>query len=84
MIVLADTNVERAANYAAHYSMFNCGQTCISIERCYVEAPIYDDFVNRVTQKVCTIRQGVPTGPGTVDVGSLTFPRKSRQRTPRR
>jgi acyl-CoA reductase-like NAD-dependent aldehyde dehydrogenase len=74
MIVLADANIERAANHAAYYSMFNCGQTCISIERCYVEAPIYDDFVKRVTQKVRAIRQGVPSGPGSVDVGSLTFP----------
>jgi acyl-CoA reductase-like NAD-dependent aldehyde dehydrogenase len=54
--------------------MFNCGQTCISIERCYVEAPIYDDFVARVTEKARAIRQGVPAGPGSVDVGSLTFP----------
>jgi acyl-CoA reductase-like NAD-dependent aldehyde dehydrogenase len=74
MIVLADANVERAANHAAYYSMFNCGQTCISIERCYVEAPIYDEFVKRVTAKVNAIRQGVPAGPGSVDVGSLTFP----------
>jgi acyl-CoA reductase-like NAD-dependent aldehyde dehydrogenase len=74
MIVLADANIERAANHAAYYSMFNCGQTCISIERCYVEAPIYDEFVSRVTEKVRAIRQGVPAGPGSVDVGSLTFP----------
>jgi acyl-CoA reductase-like NAD-dependent aldehyde dehydrogenase len=74
LIVLADANLERAANHAVYYSMFNCGQTCISIERCYVEAPIYDDFVARVTEKVRAIRQGVPNGPGTVDVGSLTFP----------
>ncbi|OLP02952.1 succinate-semialdehyde dehydrogenase [Mycolicibacterium porcinum] len=74
MIVLADADVERAANHAAYWSMFNCGQTCISIERCYVEAPIYDEFVNRVVEKVRALRQGVPTGPGSVDVGSLTFP----------
>ncbi|WP_102141589.1 aldehyde dehydrogenase family protein [Mycobacterium hubeiense] len=74
MIVLADANIERAANHAAYYSMFNCGQTCISIERCYVEAPVYDDFVARVTEKVRAIRQGVPAGPGSIDVGSLTFP----------
>ncbi|MET0167241.1 MAG: aldehyde dehydrogenase family protein [Vicinamibacterales bacterium] len=74
MIVLADANLDRAVNHAAYYSMFNCGQTCISIERCYVEAPIYEEFVARVTEKVRAIRQGVPTGPGTVDVGSLTFP----------
>ncbi|EUA93889.1 aldehyde dehydrogenase family protein [Mycobacterium ulcerans str. Harvey] len=63
MIVLADADIERAANHAAYYSMFNCGQTCISIERCYVEAPVYDEFVAKVTEKVRAIRQGVPPGP---------------------
>ena len=72
MIVLADADLERAANHAAYYSMFNCGQTCISIERCYVEAPVYDDFVDRVVEKVKAIRQGRPAGPGSVDVGSMS------------
>jgi acyl-CoA reductase-like NAD-dependent aldehyde dehydrogenase len=74
MIVLADADVERAANAAAYYSMQNGGQTCISVERVYVEAPIYDDFVARVAQKVGALRQGVPTGPGAVDVGAITSP----------
>jgi acyl-CoA reductase-like NAD-dependent aldehyde dehydrogenase len=33
MIVLADANLERAANAAVYYSMQNGGQTCVSIER---------------------------------------------------
>jgi acyl-CoA reductase-like NAD-dependent aldehyde dehydrogenase len=74
MIVLADADVERAANAAAFYSMQNGGQTCISIERVYVEAPVYDEFVAKVTDKVKALRQGEPTGPGTVDVGAVTFP----------
>jgi len=73
MIVLADADVERAANAAAYYSMQNGGQTCISVERAYVEAPVYDDFVARVTEKVGALRQGVPGGPGSVDVGAITF-----------
>ena len=73
MIVLADADVERAANAAAYYSMQNGGQTCISIERVYVEAPIYDAFVASVTSKVAALRQGASTGPGSVDVGAMTF-----------
>jgi acyl-CoA reductase-like NAD-dependent aldehyde dehydrogenase len=73
MIVLADANLERAANAAVYYSMQNGGQTCISIERVYVEAPVYDEFVAKVTAKVQALRQGVPTGPGAVDVGAVTF-----------
>ena len=74
MIVLADADVERAANAAAYYSMNNGGQVCISVERVYVEAPIYDDFVARVTEKVRSLRQGKPSGPGTVDVGAMIYP----------
>jgi acyl-CoA reductase-like NAD-dependent aldehyde dehydrogenase len=72
MIVLADADIERAANAATYYAMQNGGQTCISIERVYVEAPVHDAFVARVTEKVGALRQGAPSGPGSVDVGALT------------
>src|SRR4051794_836177 len=74
MIVLEDANLERAANAAVYYSMQNGGQTCISIERVYVVEPIYDEFVAKVAAKVEKLRQGAPGGPGTVDVGAMTFP----------
>ncbi len=74
MIVCADANVERAANAAVFYSMQNGGQTCISIERVYVEEPVYDEFVTKVTEKVGELRQGVPGDPGSVDVGAVTSP----------
>ena len=64
MIVLADADLERAANAAVYYSMQNGGQTCISIERVYVEAPVYDEFVAKVTEKTGKLRQGPPDGAG--------------------
>ncbi|MEO7197663.1 MAG: aldehyde dehydrogenase family protein, partial [Solirubrobacterales bacterium] len=73
MIVLRDADVEKAANAASYYSMQNGGQTCISVERVYVEEPIYDEFVELVCKKVGKLRQGVPVGPGSVDVGAVTF-----------
>jgi acyl-CoA reductase-like NAD-dependent aldehyde dehydrogenase len=74
MIVLSDADLERAANHAVFYSMFNGGQTCISIERVYVEEPVHDAFVARVVEKARALRQGPPAGPGTTDVGAMTFP----------
>jgi acyl-CoA reductase-like NAD-dependent aldehyde dehydrogenase len=74
MIVLSDADVDRAANAAVFYSMQNGGQTCISIERVYVEAPVYDEFVAKVAEKARRLRQGDPTGPGVIDVGAVTFP----------
>jgi acyl-CoA reductase-like NAD-dependent aldehyde dehydrogenase len=74
MIVLSDADLERAANAAVYYSMQNGGQTCISVERAYVEEPVYDEFVAKVTEKARALRQGVPSGPGSVDVGAVTSP----------
>jgi len=75
MIVLSDADLDRAANVATWGAMMNGGQTCISIERVYVEEAVYDDFVARVAERVRKLRQGDPSGgPGTVDVGAMTFP----------
>jgi acyl-CoA reductase-like NAD-dependent aldehyde dehydrogenase len=74
MIVLSDADVERAANFATYYSMQNAGQTCISIERVYVEEPVYDEFVAKVSEKVRALRVGKPEGYGSVEVGAITFP----------
>src|SRR5690349_3468586 len=74
MIVLSDADLERAANFATYYSMQNAGQTCISIERVYVEEPVYDEFVSKVSEKVRALRVGKPDGFGTVEVGAITFP----------
>ena len=74
MVVCADADLERAANAAVHYSMQNAGQTCISVERVYVEEPIYRDFVDLVTAKVSELRQNVPDALGSTDVGAVINP----------
>jgi acyl-CoA reductase-like NAD-dependent aldehyde dehydrogenase len=74
MIVCADADLDRASNAAAYYSMNNAGQVCISVERCYVEEPVYDEFVAKVIKNVGGLRQGIPTAVGTVDVGAVIFP----------
>jgi acyl-CoA reductase-like NAD-dependent aldehyde dehydrogenase/choline dehydrogenase-like flavoprotein len=74
MIVLADADLERAANAAVSYGMNNSGQVCISVERVYVEEPVYDQFLERVAGKVEALRQGPPGAAGSVDVGAIIFP----------
>ncbi len=74
MIVLSDANIERAANSAAFWSMQNAGQTCISVERVYVEEPVHDEFVSLVAERVKQLRQGVAEGWGSTDVGSFINP----------
>ncbi|MEA2169192.1 MAG: hypothetical protein QOF76_2492 [Solirubrobacteraceae bacterium] len=73
-IVCADADIDRAANAAAYYSMNNGGQVCISMERIYVEAPVYDEFVKKLVENVKKLRQGAPGGAGTVEVGAVTHP----------
>jgi acyl-CoA reductase-like NAD-dependent aldehyde dehydrogenase len=73
MIVLGDADLERAANAAVYWSMANGGQICQAVERVYVEAPVYDEFVGKVVEKTRALRQGVPGVAGSVDVGAVTF-----------
>jgi len=70
-IVLADADLSRAANGIAWGALFNSGQACISVERVYVEAPVYDRFVALLTARVLSIRQGVDNGSYSADVGTL-------------
>ncbi len=70
MIVLKDADLERAANACVWGALMNSGQVCTSIERVYVEAPVYQEFVDRVVKKVKSLRQG--SGNDEVDVGSMT------------
>jgi acyl-CoA reductase-like NAD-dependent aldehyde dehydrogenase/choline dehydrogenase-like flavoprotein len=73
MIVLADADLERAANSAAVYGLNNSGQVCISVERIYVEEEVHDQFLDLLTEKVTALRQGPPGEPGSVDVGAIIF-----------
>jgi acyl-CoA reductase-like NAD-dependent aldehyde dehydrogenase len=70
MIVLRDADLERAAGACVWGALMNAGQACTSIERVYVEAPVYDDFVARVCAKTRAIRQG--PSEEVVDVGCMT------------
>ncbi|WP_084531381.1 aldehyde dehydrogenase family protein [Nocardia miyunensis] len=58
MIVLADADLDRAVKGAIWGGLFNAGQSCIAVERIYVEAPAYDAFVSKLTTEVGKLRQG--------------------------
>ena len=74
-IVLADADVDRAANGIAWGGMFNSGQVCISVERVFVEAPIYDEFVAKLAEKVASVQQGQEAGSGyDYDTGAMATP----------
>jgi acyl-CoA reductase-like NAD-dependent aldehyde dehydrogenase len=70
MIVLKDADIERAAGACVWGALMNAGQACTSIERVYVEAPVYSQFVDNVVAKVRALRQGASENE--VELGSMT------------
>jgi len=74
MVVLRSADVEKAANAAAWGSFANSGQVCISVERIYVEEPIYDEFMDRLTKEVRELNQGIDGSDYGKEVGAMTFP----------
>ena len=77
MIVLSDADVDRAANAATWGGMVNSGQLCISVERIYVEEPVYDEFVAKLTEQVKALRQGADGKKPEKDVGAMTSPNQT-------
>jgi acyl-CoA reductase-like NAD-dependent aldehyde dehydrogenase len=77
MIVLADADLDRAANAATWGSMYNSGQVCLSVERIYVEEPAYDEFVAKLTAAVGKLRQGADDKGFGKDVGAMTSPNQA-------
>jgi len=77
MIVLADADLDRAANAAAWGGMMNSGQICMSVERIYVEEPAYDEFIAKLTGEVGRLRQGSDGAGDPKDVGAMTSPNQT-------
>jgi betaine-aldehyde dehydrogenase len=77
MIVLADADLDRAANAATWGGMMNAGQICMSVERIYVEEPAYDEFVAKLTAEVRKLRQGADGPEIGKDVGAMTSPNQA-------
>ena len=76
LVVLDGAPLERAANVAVFYGMLNAGQSCVSVERVYAQASIYDELLEKIVAKVGALRLGEPGAPGTVDVGAITAARQ--------
>lgn len=51
-IVLKDADMERAVNAAYISRMANSGQACINAKRFIITAPVYDEFRDRLLEKI--------------------------------
>jgi acyl-CoA reductase-like NAD-dependent aldehyde dehydrogenase len=70
VIVQADADVEEAASKLAAHAFSFAGQSCISVQRIYVQQPVYDDFVAQFLPKVEELVVGDPADAET-DVGPV-------------
>jgi acyl-CoA reductase-like NAD-dependent aldehyde dehydrogenase len=70
MIVLEDADLERAARGAVWTAFMNCGQSCGSIERAYVDRRVAPEFTERVVELAKKVRVGDPLDPD-VDMGPM-------------
>ncbi|MBI3118915.1 MAG: aldehyde dehydrogenase family protein [Candidatus Hydrogenedentes bacterium] len=52
MVVFSDVNLNRAVNGALWGALTNTGQTCTSVERIYVQEPLYDQFVAEFKREI--------------------------------
>ncbi|WP_108482396.1 aldehyde dehydrogenase family protein [Oceaniglobus ichthyenteri] len=68
-IVCADADLEKATTAIARHGFANSGQFCYRVNRVYVERPVYDAFVEKLTAKAGQLTLA-PAG-GTGDLGPM-------------
>jgi acyl-CoA reductase-like NAD-dependent aldehyde dehydrogenase len=70
VIVAADADLDRAAEKLAANAFSFAGQSCISVQRIYVERAAYDGFLERFLPRVEALKVGDP-GDDDTDVGPV-------------
>jgi aldehyde dehydrogenase (NAD+) len=64
LIVAADADVDAAADAAAWGGFSNGGQTCVGVERIYVEQEVAAEFIAALTERLKPVRAGSSRGSG--------------------
>lgn len=75
MLVLDDADLEVASSAAVWGAFVNAGQTCLSVERCYVHRSLYELFLAKVVEKTGKLRVGNGLDPET-EVGPMIHERQ--------
>src|SRR2546426_12658696 len=70
LIVAADADVATAATKVSQNAFAFAGQSCISVQRVYVERGVYEEFVSELVPLVEALRVGDP-GDEETDVGPV-------------
>jgi acyl-CoA reductase-like NAD-dependent aldehyde dehydrogenase len=65
MVVLADADLDEAANAASFGAFMNSGQICMSTERVVVDASVADEFGRKLAERASALPVGDPRDEGT-------------------
>ncbi|HLX86491.1 MAG TPA: aldehyde dehydrogenase family protein [Terriglobales bacterium] len=77
MLVLEDADIDVASSGAVWGAFVNAGQTCLSVERCYVHQSLYPAFLEACCEKARKLRVGKGTDPAT-EIGPMIHERQVR------
>ena len=72
VIVMADSDLERATTSILRASTIATGQACQSLERIYVDISLHDDFIDQLTEKSKKINLNILDNDGG-EIGPLIF-----------
>jgi succinate-semialdehyde dehydrogenase/glutarate-semialdehyde dehydrogenase len=69
-IVLADADLDKAAEVLTLSRIINAGQSCIAAKRLIIEKPVYDAFTEKMQARLAALKVGDPADPAT-DIGPI-------------
>ena len=78
VIVDHDTNLEDAVEHIAFGAFYQSGQSCISVQRIFVHASIYDRLKTRLVAKTETLVAGDPRDEATF-IGPMIAEREAQR-----
>ncbi|CUT01099.1 aldehyde dehydrogenase family protein [Candidatus Kryptobacter tengchongensis] len=70
MIVFDDVDIDLASSAAVWGAFANAGQTCVSVEICYVHEKIFEPFIEKVVEKTKKLKIGNGLDPD-VEIGPI-------------
>lgn len=70
MLVGEDADIDAAVEFAAFGALSNAGQTCAGVERIYVAKPVYQQFLDKLSEKA---RATTPGGETDSAYGPMTL-----------
>src|SRR5436190_6696992 len=70
VIVHSDADLDHAAQRVAVGGYYQAGQSCIAVQRVFVQSEVYDDFLARLVKEIESLKVGDPMDPD-VDVGPV-------------